>query len=226
MKKILIIDDEIQIRKMLKMALEAADFKIETAGNGLEGLQKLARWRPDLVILDLSLPDEDGLQILKRIRQWSKTPVIVLTARNTEEDKVRLLDAGADDYMTKPFGVEELLARIRVALRHIPFATADTPVFSTSHLKIDFTRRIVTVDQREIHLTPIEYNLLTLFAHNPGKVITSHHIMKTIWGPGMEVETGYLRIYILQLRRKIEIDPQNPKLIITEPGIGYRLIVE
>ena len=226
MKKILIIDDEVQICKMLKMALEAADFKIETAENGAEGLQKTAHWRPDLIILDLSLPDEDGEIILKKLREWSKTPVIVLTARSTEEEKVKLLDAGANDFITKPFGVAELLARIRVAFRNNIYANAGEPLFKTAHITIDFENRIVLINNQEVHLTPIEYNLLVMFANNPGKVITSHQIMKTIWGPGMEVETGYLRIYILQLRRKLEIDPQNPKLIITEPGIGYRLIVK
>jgi two-component system, OmpR family, KDP operon response regulator KdpE len=179
---------------------------------------------PEVILLDLGLPDGDGIDLARRFREWSHVPIIVISARGREADKVLALDAGADDYLTKPFGVNELLARIRVALRHAQQATgASTPVIDIGPLRIDLARRQVTLDSREVHLTPIQYRLLTLLASNAGKVLTQRQILKEVWGPGHTEETHYLRVYMAQLRRKIEADPARPQLLVTEPGVGYRL---
>lgn len=220
---ILIIDDEAQIRRMLRLSLEAHGFTVREATTSQEGLQQTALARPDIVILDLNLPDKSGLETLKDIRGWTRTPVIVLSVRNSEQDKIELLDSGADDYLTKPFSMGELLARIRAALRHV---TPDNScgIFTTGDLKIDFTRRIVTRNNEEVKLTPTEYSLLKLLASNAGRVITHNQIIDELWGLGSQPDTSYLRVYVLQLRKKIENDPSNPKIIITEPGVGYRLL--
>ncbi|HPS58320.1 MAG TPA: response regulator [Spirochaetota bacterium] len=220
---ILIIDDEAQIRRMLRLSLEAHGFTVKEATTAQEGLQQASLARPDLIILDLNLPDKGGLETLKDIRGWSRTPVIVLSVRNSEQDKIELLDSGADDYLTKPFGMGELLARIRAALRHITPDTADG-VFSSGGLVIDFSRRIVTRQNEEIKLTPTEYSLLKLLACNAGKVLTHNQIIDELWGLGSQPDTSYLRVYVLQLRKKIEKDPSNPGILITEPGVGYRLL--
>jgi two-component system KDP operon response regulator KdpE len=220
---ILIIDDETQIRRMLRLSLEAHGYNVKEATTSQEGVQQVAMSRPDLIILDLNLPDRDGLSTLKDIREWSKTPVIVLSVKNSEKDKIDLLDAGADDYLTKPFSMGELLARIRAAMRHsIP--EGNDGVFITGNLTIDFARRIVLKNSEEIKLTPTEYSFLKLLAQNAGKVLTHNQIIDDLWGINSQPDTSYLRVYALQLRKKIEDDPAKPEYLITEPGVGYRLV--
>jgi len=223
---ILIIDDEVQIRRFLKMSLEAHNYKVIEAKTGEEGLMNLSSLKPDLILLDLGLPDMDGKDFLLKLREWSNIPVIILTVKDSEQDKISLLDAGADDYLTKPFGIGELQSRIKVALRHNTGIVSKDNIFKTANLKIDFSKRLVFVDDRKVKLTPTEYSFLSLLAKHAGKVVTQSQIMREIWNPNLEDETQYLRIYVLQLRRKIEKDPSNPKIIITEPGVGYRLIID
>ncbi|MBP9595263.1 MAG: response regulator [Fusobacteriaceae bacterium] len=221
---ILIIDDEIQIRRFLKMSLAAYGYSVREAENGEEGFRAVFDYNPDLIILDLELPDTNGLDLLKKIRISSSIPVIVLTVCDDERDKITLLDSGADDYLTKPFSVGELNARIKVALRHsINFANEEN-VFIKDNLSIDFSKRIVMKNNIEIKLTPTEYSILSILVKNSGKVVTQTHLLKEIWGPNLIEETQYLRIYIMQLRRKVENDSSNPEFIITEPGVGYRFI--
>lgn len=220
---ILIIDDEVQIRRMLRLSLDAHGYRVKEATTSQEGLQQAAMSRPDLIILDLNLPDKDGLETLKLIRGWSKIPVIVLSVKNSEKDKIDLLDAGADDYLTKPFSMGELLARIRAALRHSIPEGIDG-VFTTGDLTIDFARRIVLKNNEEIKLTPTEYSFIKLLAQNAGKVLTHGQIIDELWGINSQPDTSYLRVYVLQLRKKIENEPASPEYIITEPGVGYRLI--
>ncbi len=220
---ILIVDDEVQIRRMLRLSLEAHGYRVKEATTSQEGIQQTAVSRPDLIILDLNLPDKDGLSTLKNIREWSKIPVIILSVKNSELDKIALLDSGADDYLTKPFSMGELLARIRAALRHsIP--DGNDGVFTTGNLSIDFSKRIVLKNNEEIKFTPTEYSLLKLLAQNAGRVLTHNQIINELWGVNSQPDTSYLRVYMLQLRKKLEIDPANPKILITEPGVGYRLI--
>lgn len=221
---ILIIDDEIQIRRFLKMSLAAYGYSVREAENGEEGFRAVFDYNPDLIILDLEFPDTNGLDLLKKIRISSSIPVIVLTVCDDERDKITLLDSGADDYLTKPFSVGELNARIKVALRHsINFANEEN-VFIKDNLSIDFSKRIVMKNNIEIKLTPTEYSILSILVKNSGKVVTQTHLLKEIWGPNLIEETQYLRIYIMQLRRKVENDSSNPEFIITEPGVGYRFI--
>lgn len=220
---ILIIDDEVQIRRMLRLSLDAHGYQVREATTSQEGLQQAALARPDLIILDLNLPDKGGLDTLMEIREWSKTPVIVLSVKNSEQDKIELLDSGADDYLTKPFSMGELLARIRTALRHSVPESSDG-VFSAGAVTIDFAKRIVMKDNEEVKLTPTEYSLLKLLARNAGKVLTHNQIIDELWGINSQPDTSYLRVYMLQLRKKLEKDPANPKILITEPGVGYRLI--
>ena len=220
---ILIIDDEAPIRRFLRISLTSNDYRVEEAPSGREGLEKAARLRPDIVILDLGLPDEDGLSILKQLREWSRVPVIVLSVRDRDEDKIALLDAGADDYLTKPFSIGELLARLRLAQRHAQPET-DSAVFQTGALKVDLSRRLVTLNDEPVKLTTTEYALLRLFIQHAGKVLTHTQILREVWGLPYVEETHYLRVYIAHLRRKLEADPANPKLLITEPGVGYRLV--
>jgi two-component system KDP operon response regulator KdpE len=219
----MIIDDEPQMRRLLQVALTAHGYEIRGAETGREGIEQVAVFHPDLIILDLSLPDLDGIQVVKQIREWTQTPVIILSVREHEGDKIAALDAGADDYVTKPFSMGELLARVRTALRHAAGA-GDEPVLTFGGLVIDLTCRYVTVDGREIKLTPTEYDLLRILTVNAGRVLTHRQLMRTVWGPSYEQETNYLRVYIRQLRQKIEPDPARPRHIITEPGVGYRLI--
>jgi two-component system, OmpR family, KDP operon response regulator KdpE len=222
--KVLVIDDERQIRRFLRITLEAQGFAISEATSGQDGLVQAGMLRPDVIILDLGLPDEDGLVVLQKLREWSKTPVIVLTVRDREEDKIRLLDAGADDYLTKPFSTGELIARIKVALRHSSPAAGDA-VFRSGELEVDLTTRRVSVAGQSIRLTATEYDLLRLFIQNAGKVLTHHQIIREIWGASGSDELQYLRVYISQLRRKIENEPTNPRLLVTETAVGYRLQV-
>ncbi|MGL4369535.1 MAG: response regulator [Spirochaetota bacterium] len=221
---VLIIDDEFQIRRFLRLGLEPHGYRVSEALCGEEGIRQISLIRPDLVILDLSLPDMEGIDVLTTLRKWNPVPVIVLSVRNSESDKIGLLDAGADDYLTKPFGMGELLARMRAALRHSLPDTADG-LFTSGNLSIDFLHRKVTVHDTEIRLTPTEYSILCLLARHAGKVITHTQIHREIWGPNAQPDDSYLRVYVLQLRRKIEDDPSHPRLLITEPGVGYRLIV-
>jgi two-component system, OmpR family, KDP operon response regulator KdpE len=222
---VLVIEDDRSMRRLLKAALENNGYRLVEAENGEEGLRQAATRSPDLVLLDLGLPDLDGLEVTRRLREWSAVPIIVLTARGQEADKIRTLDAGADDYVTKPFAVEELLARIRVAERHAAQRGdgEEAAEFHVDSLAIDFVRRRVTVDDREIHLTPIEYRLLTALAQFPGRILTHEQLLKKVWGPGYTQQHHYVRVYMAQLRHKLEHDPSRPRLLISEPGVGYRL---
>jgi two-component system KDP operon response regulator KdpE len=221
---ILIIDDELQIRRFLRFSLEANDYQVLEACNGKEGLYLAAMQRPDLIILDLGLPDIDGKEVLQQIRQWSKIPVIVLSVRSDENEKVTCFNFGADDYVTKPFSTMELCARLRVALRHANKEIED-PVFVNGTLSVDLVNRVVKINSLTIQLSPTEYDLLIYFIKNAGKVLTHRMIMKEIWGPHRTEESHYLRVYMRQIRRKLESDPSQPTLFITEPGVGYRMVV-
>jgi len=225
---ILLIEDEPQMRRFLRITLQGHGYRLIEAATGQEGLTQVAVQNPDVVLLDLGLPDIDGLEVTKRLREWSHVPVIVLSAREQEEDKIRALDAGADDYLTKPFGAGELLARIRVALRHAitQYSAEDSPVFVLDNLKVDHTKRQVFLADKEIHLTPIEYRLLSIFIKYAGKVVTHRQLLKEAWGTAYVDQTHYLRIYMAQLRHKLETDPARPRFFINEPGIGYRLRID
>ena len=220
---ILVIDDESQMRRFLRVSLANAGYQVLAAETGEQGLSQAASRNPDLVLLDLGLPDQDGLSVTARLREWSKSPIIVISARGREEDKVTALDQGADDYLTKPFGVGELLARIRVALRHVTTEGPGTPEFVLGDLKVDFSRRQVFVKTTEVHLTPIEYKLLSLLVKSAGRVLTHRQLLRDVWGPNSVEHTHYLRVYMGQLRHKIEENPSRPQYIVTEPGIGYRI---
>ena len=223
--EVLIIDDEVQIRRFLRISLEAGGYAVHEAGAGKEGIFIAAKIRPDLIILDLGLPDMDGLTVVKQLREWTQTPIIILSVRDADQDKVAALDAGADDYLTKPFSTDELLARIRVALRHT-LPEPDLRVFTTGDLHVDLTRRLVTVRDEPVKLTPTEYALLRLMVQHAGRVLTHRQILKEVWGPAYIDESHYLRVYFSQLRQKIEENPALPKYLLTEPGVGYRLVVE
>ena len=221
---ILVIEDDPPIQKFLRATLLDHQYKVIEAVTGESGLRHAANDQPDLIILDLGLPDIDGIDVTKRLREWSTIPIVVVSARGKEQDKVVALDAGADDYLTKPFGVGELLARVRVALRHRA-ATADAgeSVFSSGDLRVDMGRREVFVRDKAVHLTPNEYRLLTVLIKYVGKVMTHRQLLREVWGPGSAEESHYVRVYVNQLREKIETDPSRPVHILTETGIGYRL---
>lgn len=223
--KIVAIEDEEVIQKMLKSSLEAHEFQISFAKTGKEGLELCARFKPQLILLDLGLPDISGFEVLQRLRGWTKTPVIILTVKETDEDKVRLLDAGADDYLTKPFSIPELLARIRVALRHADKEIEASPTFESGPLKINFNNRQVYILEKEIKLTATEYALLQVLAKNAGKVVTQRQLLKEVWGPNSVEHSHYLRVYVGHLRDKIEKPLKDVKLIMTESGVGYRLLL-
>lgn len=220
---IVIIDDEVQIRKILSIALESAGYKVIDAENAKDGIVQIATNHPQLVILDLGLPDRDGLSVLKELRTWSKIPVIILSVKNSEEDIVQALDLGADDYLTKPFNTSELMARIRANIRRNVQIDAST-VFTNGNLTIDLASRIVKKENEELKLTNTEYLLLVLLSSNIDKVLTHRFILKEIWGPSAVENSQYLRVFIGQLRKKIEDDFSNPKYIITESGVGYRFV--
>jgi two-component system, OmpR family, KDP operon response regulator KdpE len=222
---VLIIDDEIQIRRLLRVTLEGNGYRVFEAANGQEGLVEAAQRHPDIVVLDLGLPDMDGLVVLQRLREWSEAPVLVLSVREGEEDKVEALDRGADDYMNKPFSTAELLARLRAARRRAQ-PVADNAVFHSGPLQVDLSSRLVTMKGREIKLTPTEYSLLRLLVRNAGKVVTHRQILKEVWGPNYAEQTHYLRVYMAHLREKLESDPSRPELLLTEPGVGYRMKAE
>ena len=219
----LIIDDEVQIRRLLRVVLESENYQVREAKTGQEGLTEIASRRPDIILLDLGLPDMDGIAVLKRLREWSETPVLVLTVRDDEQEKVAALDGGAEDYVTKPFSTPELLARLRAAQRKTRPAE-EISVFKRGDLVVDLTSHVVTRAGHEIKLTATEYALLRLFARHPGRVLTHRYILREIWGPKSEEHRQYLRVYVTHLRQKIESDPANPSLVITESGIGYRFI--
>jgi len=221
--RILVVDDEKQIRRVLRTALAGDGYAVAEAASGREGLSQTALFHPDLVILDLGLPDLEGTEVIRRLREWTQTPIIVLSVREQEDDKIEALDAGADDYVTKPFSMGELLARIRVTLRHTAKTTAE-PVLAFGDLSIDLSSRRVALKGSEVRLTPLEYELLKYLALQAGKVVTHTQVLKAVWGPNSQEETHYLRIYVAHLRRKIEADPSQPRYLITEPGVGYRLV--
>ncbi len=220
--RILVVDDERAIRRFLRVSLEAHGHTVFEAASGQEALLEVVSARPDLIILDLGLPDIEGIKVTRQLREWTQTPIIILSVREHEKDKIAALDAGADDYLTKPFSVGELMARLRVALRHAT-PQEDSPIFSSGELVVDLARRVVTVAEKEVQLTPTEYDLLKLLITHAGKVLTHHQILRQIWGMGYEGETHLLRVNVSNLRRKIEADPARPTHILTEPGVGYRL---
>jgi len=222
---VLVIDDEIQIRRLLKISLEAGGYRVYEAVNGADGLAEAAQRRPDIVVLDLGLPDMDGVTVLKRLREWSNVPVVILSVRDRENDKIAALDNGADDYLTKPFSTGELLARLRVAQRHAQ-PPADEAVFKNERLEVDLTSRTVKVNGKQIKLTATEYALLQLFVRHAGKVLMHRQILKEVWGPNYVEQTHYLRVYMTHLREKLEQNPSAPEMLVTESGVGYRLMVK
>jgi two-component system KDP operon response regulator KdpE len=224
---IVLIEDDAKIRRFLRTAFVNNGYRLFEASTGTDGLVEAATRQPDVVIVDLGLPDLDGVEVIRRLREWTSVPVIVLSARGQESDKVAALDAGADDYVSKPFGPGELLARVRVAVRHAArTAAGEDATFTVGDLRVDLARRQVFVDGKEVHLTPIEYKLLTALVRHAGKVLTHAQLLKEVWGPSHESEAHYLRIYIMQLRRKLEANPTRPRYLRTEPGVGYRLVAE
>lgn len=223
--RVLVVDDERPIRRFLHTSLTAHGYTVFEAADGPEALAAVVDQRPDLVILDLGLPGMAGVQVTRRLREWSQLPIIILSVRDGEEDKIAALDAGADDYLTKPFGIGELLARMRVALRRAA-APAGEPLYAVGELVVDLARRWVTVAGQEVQLTPTEFDLLRALASNAGKVLTHRHLLRQVWGIGYETESHLLRVNIHNLRRKIEPDPSRPTYIVTEPGVGYRLRTE
>jgi two-component system, OmpR family, KDP operon response regulator KdpE len=225
---ILLVEDETPIRKFLRAAMDESGYRLVEAETGKQALAEATQHPPDLVILDLGLPDIDGQEVLKRLREWSKAPILILSARDQEQQKIAALDAGADDYLTKPFSTGELLARIRVALRHAEHVGADRQMqfYERGDLKVDLAARRVFVRGDEVHLTPIEYKLLTTLVHNAGKVVTHRQLLKEVWGPQQVQETHYLRVFMAGLRRKIEADPAQPQYLLTEQAVGYRLAAD
>ena len=220
---ILVIEDETPMRRFLSASLSSNGYQVLEAASGADGIAQAATRSPDLILLDLGLPDQDGLVVTQRLREWTRTPLIVISARGREEDKIRALDAGADDYLTKPFGVGELLARIRVALRNAARGELGSSELAVGELKVDLVRRQVLLRGQEVHLTPIEYKLLATLIKHAGRVITHRQLLKEVWGPGSSEQTQYLRVYMGQLRHKLEQNPSRPQLLLTEPGVGYRL---
>ncbi|MBO2944587.1 response regulator [Paenibacillus sp. F411] len=222
--RVLIIDDELQIRRLLNVALQAHEYEVVQAETGIQGLEKASTCLPDLILLDLGLPDLSGLEVMERLREWTTVPIIVLTAKEREETKIEMLNGGADDYVTKPFGMGELIARIRVALRHAA-RTAQEPVLQFEGLTLDLAHRHVELGGKRIKLTPTEYDLLKVLALNAGRVMTQRQLLQQVWGKHhYEAESHYLRIYVGHLRKKLEQDSTRPQYIVTEPGIGYRFM--
>ena len=222
---LLVIDDEAQIRRLLRLTLEAGGYRVREAETGSQGLQEIAVQAPDGIVLDLGLPDLDGTEVVKRLREWSRLPVLVLSVRDAEDDKIAALDAGADDYLTKPFGGRELLARVRAILRRVQ-PGGDPAIIQIGDLELDQVARLVRRAGEEVHLTAKEYALFRLLVQHRGKVVTHRQILRELWGPNSEENTHYLRVQMTHLRQKLEAVPQTPKLLRTEPGIGYRLIAD
>jgi two-component system KDP operon response regulator KdpE len=220
---ILLVEDEAQMRRFLRTTLRAHDWQVVEAGTLREGLAQAAGRNPDLILLDLGLPDGDGLDLVRQVRGTTVRPIIVISARGQEHEKVAALDLGADDYLTKPFGVHELLARVRVALRHATMPDTPVPVYEGGGLRVDLQRRLVFREREEVHLTPTEYKLLATLVRHSGKVLTHRQLLHEVWGPNYQDQAHYLRVYMAQLRQKLERDSARPRLLITEPGIGYRL---
>lgn len=223
-QRVLVVDDETSIRRYLRAALSAQGFTIHEAANGQEAINAVVSYHPDVIILDLGLPDFDGIEVTRRLREWSQTPIIILSVREAETDKIATLDAGADDYLTKPFGTGELMARMRVALKRLA-NKPDEPIMQVGNLQMDVSRRLITIDENPISLTPTEYEILRLFLQNAGKVLTHRQLLRQVWGTAYESEMHLLRVNISNLRRKIEPDPTRPHYLITESGVGYRLRV-
>jgi two-component system KDP operon response regulator KdpE len=221
--RVLVIDDEAAILRFLKPALEANSFEMSSAGTVAEAIKRIAAESPDIVLLDLGLPDGDGKDVIKRAREWSDVPIIVLSARERETEKIESLDLGADDYVNKPFNIGELLARMRTALRHRMQRNAEIPILRVGYLEVDATRHRVTRGGAELKLTPKEFELLSFLARHAGRVVTHKQILSAVWGPAHVEDTQYLRVYVGQLRQKIEEQPDDPRIILTEPGIGYRI---
>jgi two-component system, OmpR family, KDP operon response regulator KdpE len=220
--RVLVVDDELAIRRFLRASLSAQGYQLFEAASGREALEAAATERPDLIILDLGLPDFDGVEVTRRLREWSKVPVLILSVRDQDEQKIAALDAGADDYLTKPFSMGELLARMRVAMRHAA-QPAEEPVVTAGDLTVDVAHRVTTVGGREVALTPVEYTLLKTLALHAGRVMTHGQLLREVWGPGYDQGGNLLRVNISKLRHKIEPDPARPRYIVTEPGVGYRL---
>ncbi len=224
---LLVIDDEPQVRRFLRSSLATTDYKLIEAATGEAGLAEAASKRPNVILLDLGLPDLDGIDVTRRLREWTQTPIIILSARGQDQDKIAALDAGADDYLTKPFSLPELLARIRVAERHAEqLGDKADAVFTLGDLRIDLAGRVVTVGGAEVRLTPIEYKLLTTLARKAGRVLTYQQLLKDVWGPRYATQKQYLHVYMGHLRSKLEHDPARPRFLVTEPGVGYRLKLE
>jgi two-component system KDP operon response regulator KdpE len=224
---IVLVEDDPEVRNFIRTGLLKRGYRLLEALTGVDGLTEAANNRPDVVVVERDLPDMDGIEVVRRLREWTSVPVVVLSARNQETDKVAALDAGADDYVTRPFGIDEFLARIRVALRHAAGASRpEEAVFTLGDLRVDLARRRVFLADRDVHLTPIEYRLLIALVHHAGNVLTHRHLLTEVWGPSHTEEVHYLRVYMAHLRRKIEADPTNPRCLLTEPGVGYRLASE
>ncbi|MBK9180336.1 MAG: response regulator [Acidimicrobiales bacterium] len=223
MTRVLVVDDEPQIRRALSVNLRARGYDVDLAASGEEALHLAASRHPDLVLLDLGLPGIDGIEVVRGLRGWTSVPIVVLSVREAERDKVAALDAGADDYVTKPFGMDELLARMRVALRRAaPPSTDESPEIDTAHFHLDLAAKRATVGDQEVRLTPIEWGLVELLVRNPGRLLTQGYLLQRVWGPQYEQETGYLRVHLAHIRRKLEPDPGRPRYFVTEPGMGYR----
>lgn len=225
MPSIIVIEDERQIRRFLRSSLESAGLRVFEADCAAQGLTEAATRKPDLIILDLGLPDRDGTEVIQDIRSWSSVPILILSARSEEQDKVQALDLGADDYLVKPFGTAELLARVRVALRHRDSGEEHQPVIDVGNFRVDLAARRVWRGNEEVHLTSLEYRLLTVLIKNAGKVLTHRQLLAEVWGPAYVEHSNYLRVYMAQLRQKLERDPARPKHLLTEVGVGYRLAV-
>lgn len=222
MTRVLVIDDEAPILRALRINLTARKYEVSTAADGASGLEAMARERPDVLILDLGLPDMDGTDVIRGVRGWASTPIIVLSAWGQESQKVAALDAGADDYVTKPFGMDELLARLRAAVRRASPAPGDDPVICTDDFTVDLADKRVTRDGADVRLTPTEWQLLEVLARNRERLVTQRQLLQEVWGPGYQTEANYLRVYVANLRRKLEPDPSRPRYLLTEPGMGYR----
>ncbi|MGZ4618267.1 MAG: response regulator [Frankiaceae bacterium] len=222
--RVVVIDDEVSILRALRINLTARDYAVTTAVDGTSGLAAISRERPDAVILDLGLPDIDGLEVIRGVRGWTTTPIIVLSAREQERQKVEALDAGADDYVTKPFGMDELLARLRAALRRAA-PGADEPVVATAEFTVDLSAKRVTRAGEDVRLTPTEWQILEVLVRHQGRLVSGRRLLQDVWGPAYGTETNYLRVYMAQLRRKLEADPARPRHLLTEPGMGYRFVV-
>jgi two-component system KDP operon response regulator KdpE len=221
--RVLVVEDEPRMRKFIRASLSSHGYQVIEAERASEVVALMTSHNPELVLLDLGLPDGDGIDLTRQLREWSRAPIIVLSARGREDDKVAALDAGADDYLTKPFGVNELLARMRVALRHAQGRETPAAALEFGELKLDLVRREVFRGDEPLHLTPLEYKLLVLLAQNAGKVLTHRQILHEVWGPSYAAQTHYVRVHMAELRKKVERDPSRPKLLVTEPGVGYRL---